>query len=203
MIFQIALDIDPIATMLFKIVLLFALMALVCFIMNKRYKNEMDKRSERLQKEYEVLTPSLLATVKDEDLLDVIVANLNAKQDKQNPDPYHTIPLLSNERFEVYGIWLIHHELLTGTFETLKVSPSYPFAEPAINGMERIGAVKCAEAVRAAMETEDKDEIGLCHFDYMTAVDEEKLLDLCIQYVRDNVEQFIDKPDSEETEENA
>lgn len=194
--------INPIAVTLLKLVILFLLMGIVCLIMNKTYQNKQEKRADRLQREYKVLTPSLLASVKDEELLDVIIANLNAKQDAQNPDPYYSIPLLSPGRFEMYAVWVIHHELNNGNIPELLASRSASFCEPAIEGFEHIGAPLCAKAIREAIADDaTEDTLADCHIAFIEAEANEKPLELCVPYIREHAEEFIDVAD--ETEENT
>ncbi len=81
-----------------------------------------------------------------------MAANLLEKQDRRRPDPYHTIPLLSRGRTAVYSVWLICNELDKGSFEDLYAGPSAVFDELAADGLDLIGAPRCAAALRTAKE---------------------------------------------------
>ena len=199
---MLTLQIDPYITqILVRIIILFLLMGVVCWLMNKNYQNKMNARSERLQKEYAILTPKKIEEANDTDLVDIVIANLHGKLDEHNPAPFYTIPTLSPERFSLYSVWVIHNELTHGNFSDLLSSPSKNFLEQAVTGCKEIGAEKCADALQEALEhTDDENALADCHLHYMEAIAKEEPLTLCVSYIRSHVDAFIDQEDEPETE---
>lgn len=96
----------------------------------------------------------------DDQLVDAVIANLMAKLDPHHPDPYRTIPMLSHGRCVVYSVWLLCRELDNAGFEELLESPSSAFCALGADGFDTLGAVRCAEAVRAALRTEEEEELA-------------------------------------------
>lgn len=185
--------------MLLRVVILLVLIWLVLWLMNRHYRTEQEKRSEQLQKQYAVLTRATLDALPDEELTEAVIANLNAKQDKKQPDPYTTLPLLSHERVLVYAVWLIHQELDSGDFDTLFASPSRQFCEYAAEGLDECGAPECAAAIRRALGTSDEAELADCHASYVEAAEREHPTAGLIAYIRDNADALCDR----ETEDNG
>ncbi|MBQ3259263.1 MAG: hypothetical protein IJA68_01945, partial [Clostridia bacterium] len=105
-------------------------------------------------------------------------ANVMAKTDRRRPDVYHLIPLLSHGRVAVYSVWLICHELEISDMEALHRSPSGRFLEAAADGFSLIGAAACAAA---------EGETAL-----REAIAAEQPLSLCVAYIRDNPNEFVD-----------
>ena len=186
--------IDPaITSVMIRIFILFILIAIVLVLMNRRYDKGQKARSEMLALQYKTMTRDLLDDTADEDLLDAVVANLNGKLDPKIPDPYHTIPLLSRERAEVYALWLCDHELNNGNFATMQSTGSFRFLDTAADACEQIGAEKCAAALREAFQNAaDEDVLADCHVAYMEARGEENPLTAAIPFVRDNAAAFLD-----------
>ncbi len=163
------------------------------YILEKRTKSD---GAAALCKTYAVMTRELLNSVPDEDVVQAVVANLMNKQDKRRPDAAAQLPLLSRGRAAVYSVWLLCHELETQEFDAFFNSPSRRFAEPAIDGLERIGATNSATALRTAVRTfEDRAEQPLWNAVttvFREAIAAEQPLTLCVQYIRENPEEFID-----------
>ena len=147
------------------------------------YLHRLDKKEKSdplaaLYKQYRTLSPETLAATPDSELVRAVVTNIMAKTDRSHPDVYHLIPLLSHGRIAVYSVWLICQELEVGDMETLLRSPSGRFLEMAADGFSLIGAAACAAA---------EDETAL-----REAIAAEQPLSLCVAYIRDNPEEFID-----------
>lgn len=159
-------------------------------------KKEKSDNTAALCKTYAVMTEELLASVPDEELVRAVVANLMNKQDKKRPDAVSQLPFLSRGRSAVYSVWLLCHELETQTFDTFFRSSSRRFAEPAADGLERIGAANSAAALRAAIRTAEEDtqsplwEAVTTVFREAVAADQP--LALCVAYIRDNPDEFVD-----------
>lgn len=196
------LELGVVESNLIRIVLLVAAMLVVFFFLNKYVKTDEDRRAARLQRQYARLDRKTLDAVPDGEVVEAVVANLMAKQDKKRPDPYHTLPQLSRGRLAIYSVWLIDHELQAGSFETCLEGPSAPFCEFAADGMELFGAPACAKAVRGALETQEEEVLAELHADYLEAAERELLFGKCIDYIRLNPDEFVDdaaEPGSEET----
>lgn len=159
-------------------------------------KKEKSDKTAALCKTYAVMTEELLASVPDEELVRAVVANLINKQDKKRPDPASQLPLLSRGRSAVYSVWLLCNELEKQEFDAFFRSSSARFAEPAADGLERIGATNSATALRAAMRTaEDDAQTPLWEAVttvFREAVAAEQPLTQCVQYIRDNPDEFVD-----------
>lgn len=155
------------------------------------YLYRMDKKEKSdplaaLYKQYGTLTAETLTAMPDEELVRAVAANIMAKTDRRRPDVYRLIPVLSHGRVAVYSVWLFCHELETASVETLLRSPSGRFAALAADGFSLIGADRCAKALEAAMET-PQDETAL-----REALAAEHPLSLCVTYIRENSEEFVD-----------
>ena len=191
--------IDPaIASVMFRILVLFILMAIVLVVMNRRYDKTQKARSEMLALQYKTMTRALLDDTADADLADAVVANLNGKLDPKVPDPYHTIPLLSRERNLVYALWLCDHELQNGNFATMQEVGSFRFLDAAADACEQIGAEKCADALRTAFQNAaDEEALADAHVAYMEARGEEQPMEHLVPFIRDNAAAFLDEPTDE------
>ncbi len=193
------LEIDPIASTMIRIFVLFVLMAIVLVIMNRRYDKSQKARAEMLAETYKTMTRSLLDDTADDDLLDAVVANLNGKLDKKNPDPYYTVPLLSRERFLIYSFWLCDHELNANNFQIMQETGSFRFAETAADACNQFGASGCAEALqRAVSNAADQDVLANAHIAYMEARMEENPTAKAVSFIRDNADAFLDDTDNNE-----
>ncbi len=147
------------------------------------YLHRLDKKEKSdplaaLCKQYRMLSAQTLAAIPDGELVRAVVANVMAKTDRHHPDVYHLIPLLSHGRIAVYSVWLICHELEIADLDALLRSPSGRFLESATDGFALIGAEACAAA---------EDETAL-----RAAIVAEQPLALCVAYIRDNPDEFID-----------
>lgn len=147
------------------------------------YLHQLDKKEKSdplaaLYKQYRTLSAEALAAISDGELVRAVVANIMAKTDRRRPDVYRLIPLLSHGRVAVYSVWLICHELEVSDMASLLRSPSGRFLEAATNGFSLIGAEACAAA---------EDETAL-----REAIAAEQPLSLCVAYIRDNPDEFVD-----------
>ena len=78
-------------------------------------------------------------------------------------------------------------------FEELLASPSGDFLELAADGLQELGALRCATALREAPNAGGEEAVlAELHADFLEAAEAEKPLDLCVGYIRDNPEQFVD-----------
>ena len=197
------LMLDFISDTMIRAAVALLLIGVVLVLMNRLFTKGQGPRSEQLQKKYAKMTRELLDATPDAELVEAVVANIMAKQDPQNPQPFYMLPMLSRGRAAVYSIWLVNCELQQNGFDMLFHGPSAPFCEPARDGFILLGAEKCAQAMKDAEELNESDEmteehdLAVCHDRYLDAAEEETPLDLCVAYIRDNPGEFIDDPQPE------
>ncbi len=169
------------------------IIAVYLYILEKKSKSD---RAAALCKQYAVMTEALLASVPDEELVQAIVANVINKQDKRRPNPAAQLPLLSRGRAAVYSVWALCNEMEAQSFDAIMQSSSRCFAESAVDGFERIGAGNSAAALRVALRTAEEPKEEQLWAAVTTVLQEaiasEKPLALCIQYIRENTDEFID-----------
>ena len=181
----------------YYLLILVFMAALVGLYLWGNRRRDQESRAARLGRLYKELDEEKLAAVPDSEVVEAVVANLLEKQDRRRPDPYHTIPLLSRGRAAVYSVWLICKELDKGSFEDLYTGPSAVFDELAADGLELVGAPRCAAALRAAKDKiadmeGNAEELAELHADFLEAVGEEQPLEGCVAYIRANTREFID-----------
>ncbi len=180
-------------------VLLVIFLILVAYMYRLGKNPPEQTRAEALKTKYATITEELLANAPEEELVDGVVANLMAKTDKKNPDPYYMVMAASRGRRAVYSVWLVVKELTHGDLEKFRQSPSARYAEPAIEGLELFGAEACAMLLTKAMEAEEPDEIYNTAF--KDGVGQENPLALAAAYIRDNMADFVDDDVAEMAEE--
>ena len=181
----------------YYLLILVFMAALVGLYLWGNRRRDQESRAARLGRLYKELDEEKLAAVPDSEVVEAVVANLLEKQDRRRPAPYHTIPLLSRGRAAVYSVWLICKELDKGSFEDLYTGPSAVFDELAADGLELVGAPRCAAALRAAKDKiadmeGNAEELAELHADFLEAVGEEQPLEGCVAYIRANPREFID-----------
>ncbi len=157
---------------------LILLAVIIGIYLHRLEKKEKSDPLAALCKQYRTLSAETLGAIPDSELVRAVIANILAKTDRRHSDVYHLIPVLSHGKVAVYSVWLICHELEVGDMEALLRSPSGRFLEPASDGFSLIGAAACAAA---------EDETAL-----REAIAAEQPLTLCVAYIRDNPEEFID-----------
>lgn len=192
------LVLDFISDTMIRAAVALLLIGVILIIMNRIFTKGQGPRSEQLQKKYAKMTRETLDAIPDAELIEAVVANIMAKQDPKNPQPYYMLPMLSRGRAAVYSIWLVNCELQGNGFDMLLHGPSAPFCEPARDGFILLGAEKCAGALADAAELTEEHDLAVCHDRYLDAAEEETPLLRCVTYIRDNPNEFIDDPLPEE-----
>ncbi len=71
-------------------------------------------------------------------------------------------------------------------------SPSGRFAQLASDGLELVGAEISSSLLKDAYTSDEPDEIETAGRQLAAAIEQEKPLELCIQYIRTNPIEFID-----------
>lgn len=150
-------------------------------------------RADELQEKYAVLTADLLAATPDEEVVTAVAANLMAKLKKNRPDPLVTIVQLSRGRNAVYFVWLLCKEAEKNGVAALLRKPAVRFLESGIEGLETVGATETAAAARAltAPQEDAAQETLLAALE--TALEAEKPLSLCCDYIRAMPDDFVDE----------
>lgn len=163
----------------------------IMYTLGKRRRAE-QSRADELQKQYETLTRAMLEELPDDRLAEAVVANLMAKTDAKNPDPYYVVMALSRGRRAIYSVWLTTHELTEGTLKQYQSTPSVRFGETAVDGFALIGAEGCAQALQTMLEGPEDEEMAQQAFRDAVAADQP--LALAAAYIRENPDEFTDEP---------
>lgn len=159
---------------------------------NSQHKGE--GKAEELQRTYRLLSRDLLEKIPDEQLVDAVAANLLAKLDKQNPDDYKTITVLSRGRCAVYSLWVFCHEIKSDGLSAYLKSPSGRFLDLAAGGFQTVGAAECAVLLQKVKEIGlfDEERLFSLQEKILDAIGREKPLVLCRDYIRANPDEFLD-----------
>ena len=88
---------------------------------------------------------------------------------------------------------MICRELDEVSFEELLQSPTGGYLELAADGLDTVGAAGCARAVRGVLDAETEEARAELHADFLESAEEEQPLQKCVEYIRDNPEEFVDE----------
>lgn len=171
---------------------IFLVVVVGLYIWGSQYKAK-DSRAEMLQRRYNVLEREKLDGIPDEELVEAVAANVMAKVDKRHPNLDQVLAQISHGRCAVYCVWILCKELDEGSFEELLAGPTGQYLELAADGLDAVGAPGCAVAVRAALDAQTEEERAELHADFLERAEEEKPLEKCVEYIRDNPEEFVDE----------
>lgn len=171
---------------------LFLVVVVGLYIWGSRYKAK-DSRAEMLQRRYSVLEREKLDGIPDEELVEAVAANVMAKVDKRHPNLDQVLARISHGRCAVYCVWILCKELDEGSFEELLAGPTGQYLELAADGLDAVGAPGCAAAARGALDAQTEEERAELHADFLEQAEEEKPLEKCVEYIRDNPEEFVDE----------
>lgn len=176
-------------------ILILAVLILGLYLWGSRHRSAGGK-AEQLQKKYRTLGREQLDRIPDAELVDSVIANLMAKLNRKNPDPYVTIPILSRGRCAVYSVWLTLHELESDGLPAYRRGPSGRFLDLAVEGLELVGAGETAAALRQAKELNafDEESLLLLQEKALGASAREQPLERCRAYIRANPDEFVDEP---------
>ena len=167
-------------------IVLAILIAIYLFHLEKKQKSD---PLAALYQQYATLTADTLNETADEELVRAVAVNVMNRTDRRRPDVYALIPTLSHGQVAVYSIWLLTNELAATDLAALLATPSGRFAEPAMDGLELVGAAQCAAALKAAVDS--PEDVALTEA-LREALDAERPLDLCVAYIRENPDEFTD-----------
>lgn len=137
------------------------------------------------------LTAETLAATPDEELVNMVVRDLldSCERARQGghlpwsaPDMYRMVAQWSNPQVNVYAVWVAVKEAENGGIAGMKASPSGAFFDLSADGFAQVGATACEAAFRAEDETA-----------FAAALTAEDPLSLCVEYIRDNAEAFVEE----------
>lgn len=143
----------------------------------------------RLMKTYKHLTSDTLAAVPDEELVAAVVANLLAKAEAENRDPYAVIPALSQERCTVYSVWAVMRELQSGDPQSLRHQGQFGFSELAADGLDMLGVEDAAAALRTYLQTAEETHLHVI----TEAFDRVNIGQILVTFIRDHAPAFCDE----------
>ncbi len=165
------------------IVVFVGCLAALYLLRNGKKGNKQSKTAS----EYAVMTAQLLEETADDRLVNVVIKNLMEKLPHRHPDPLITIPRLSHGRNAVYFTWMLVKEVEHNGADALLTKPACRFVDVGVEGLTALGAERSAEAVRAFIANE-------ATADAVEAVlTEEQPLNLCVEYIRNHTDEFIDE----------
>ncbi|MDJ1501794.1 DMP19 family protein [Xanthocytophaga agilis] len=163
---------------------------------------------------YEKLTEDILSSIPDVTLEQAVIDNIQAKISPDFSDEYDVVTKLSTGRQAVYATFYLECEVCNGGFSQFFYNSISVFAEDALYGFERIGAVKLSALMKQAIilykenkreitEKEDETIEGYHKFYsdnplnklddiFYLLIKEENLSTLRINYIRNNPNEFLD-----------
>lgn len=139
-------------------------------------------RREKRETIHETLTADKLAALPDGQVVNAVIKDMLAACEAAKKEPYRMAATWSNPQVNVYSVWATVKELELTVFSTLEGTPAGQFLPFSVEGFHQIGAPACAAAVEAA----DDDA-------FSAAVAAEQPLTLCVEYIRDNAEAFVEE----------
>lgn len=145
-------------------------------------------RAAALMKTYKTLTPAQLSDIPDEELVTAVVSNILAKAEAEKTDPYRLLPTLSQERSDIYSLWLFLRELEAGDPSCLRRSEQFGFSELAVNALRMMEQEALADALDRYLQTADEALPDTMR----TLVAEQGLPALMVAMIRSNPDSFCD-----------
>ncbi len=160
-----------------------------------------DSRSAKLMKKYKTLTPELLASTSDDELVEAIVANVLADAaESRKPDPIYTLSKKPQPYMVVYSIWAVCKEMARGDYAALTHTATRHVVQDACDGLPVVGATATAVAFKDVMALHEAGEdTAAAEAAFHTAVETECPLSLCVTYIRDHVAELMGDEPAEET----
>lgn len=174
----------------YYLLILVFLACIVAVFMFRNAKKRPATRAEDLQKKYAVMTSELLAETADDALVNAVIANLMTKLARRHPDPLITLPRYSHGRNAVYFTWMLVKEVEHNGVEALRKKPAVRFVDVGIEGLVAVGAEETAQAVRKLQNATEQAEQAAA---VLAALEKEQPLTLCVEYIRNNPEEFLDQ----------
>ena len=176
----------------YLLILVFAA-CIVALLMLRNNKKRPATKAQSLQERYAVMTKELLDATPDEELVNAVAANLMGKLSSRRPDPLITIVHLSHGRNAVYFTWMLVKEVEHNGVEALLKKPASRFVDVGVEGLITVGAEQTAAAVRAFVAQTEQDGEASPAEQLLLAMETEQPLSLCVDYIRDNPDDFLDQ----------
>lgn len=145
-------------------------------------------RAAQLMNTYRRMTPDLLASTPDDELIAAVAANLLSHAEAENREPYAVIPKLSPERCAVYSIWAVRRELESGDAASLRHAGQFGFSELAADGLAMLGENDAAAHLRDYLQTASDEALTALTEHLPSAEMTQKL----VMFIRDNAAAFCD-----------
>ncbi|MDJ1470172.1 DMP19 family protein [Xanthocytophaga flava] len=163
---------------------------------------------------YEKLTIQILSSTPDTILEQTVIDNLHTKIGPNFSDEYEAITKLSEGRQAIYTTFYLENEILNGGFNQYFYNSTGSFAKLAYKGLFRIGAINLSVLMSEAINIYTKKDQNITkdqtrtiegftiysEANSLTDLDEkfyslikvENLSILRINYIRNNLNEFID-----------
>jgi len=177
--------------------------------------DEMQKIFEDFEKRpiYKVLTVDILKNIKDENLEQAIIDNIQTKFNKDFSNEEEIVRNLSKGKKAIYVTWLLEAEVNNGGFNQFYFNSSGQLADLGQGAFKTIGAVQFAdlvgqadsihEATKANLEkyndgtiesfSKSYDQNPLNDLDgkFYKLYKDEPLHEIKVKYIRENVNEFV------------
>ena len=143
-----------------------------------------------------------LSKIADENLLFEIYENIESKISKDYDKLNESFLKLSNGEKAIYIIWGLESEVNNGGFDQYYFNSSGQFAEFAPDALKLVGANKFSLLVNKAnicekqkktSEDEVNEELEKFTNEFFELYKSENLHDKQVEYIKNNIEEFIDK----------
>ena len=167
------------------------------------------------RKVYKDLTKEIINQTPDDQLTTVIFDNISSKLPKDYKKEYKTILTLSKGRQAIYTIWCVEGEVNNGGFNQFYFNSSGQYAQLAPEAFKLVGADKLAEVMLRTnniYETNKKsikrlqdgtlegfnesykdNPLNKLDHEFYELSKTEDLNQLQISFIKNNIDQFIDK----------
>lgn len=184
-----------------------------CFKNKSKFDNEISKSIQEFNNRtiYKELTKEIIDNTPDEKLLQTIFDNIETVFDDGEIYTVERIKNLSPGKKAIFSIWILEAEVNNGGFNQFYYNSSGNFSELAFEGLILIGATSTADILQRANTiyknieedlrnnddgtiesfSESYENNPLNAFDDEFYNNEEKLLEIQINYIRENINQFI------------
>jgi Domain of unknown function (DUF4375) len=183
--------------------------------MTDRESDEMQKVFEDFEKRpiYKVLTVDIVKNIKDENLEQAIIDNIQTKFNKDFSNEGDVVRSLSKGQKAIYVTWILEAEVNNGGFNQFYFNSSGKLADLGEGAFKTIGAIQFADLVGQANSIYDVTKEDLEKYDdgtiesFSKSYDQNPLNDLDekfyklykdeplnqikVKYIRDNVKEFV------------
>lgn len=177
--------------------------------------DDMRKLIEDFEKRpiYKALTTDIIKGIKDENLEQAIIDNIQAKFERDFSNEEDVVRSLSAGQQAIYVTWILEAEVNNGGFNQFYFNSSGQLADLGENAFKTIGAIQFADLVRQANTIYDETKADLEKYNdgtiesFSKSYDQNPLNDLDdkfyklyeaeplsqikVKYIRDNVNEFV------------